>query len=82
MTSRIAVALNLELVTAEAGRTTEHPDALDCILRGRAALNKPATRETRAEAIGLFERALASILGSSRHTARWRQRSRAARWMV
>src|SRR5580692_9550540 len=27
ITGRIAIALNLELVTAEAGRTTEHPDA-------------------------------------------------------
>ena len=59
ITSRIAVALNLELVTAEAGRTTEHPDALDCILRGRAVMNKPKTRDSYAEAITLFERALA-----------------------
>jgi adenylate cyclase len=36
ITSRIAVTLNLELVRAEAGRTTEHPEALDYILRGRA----------------------------------------------
>jgi adenylate cyclase len=59
ITSRIAVALNLELVTAEAGRATEHPDALDCILRGRAVMNKPKTRDSYAEAITLFERALA-----------------------
>jgi adenylate cyclase len=59
ITSRIAVALNLELIGAEAARPTEHPDALDYILRGRAALNKPSTRDGRAEAIGLFERALA-----------------------
>jgi TolB-like protein len=58
ITSRIAVALNLELVTAEAGRTAEQPDALDCVLRGRAALNKPNTRDNFAEAISLFERAL------------------------
>jgi len=37
ITSRIAVALNLELVAAEAARPTGHPDALDYILRGRAA---------------------------------------------
>ncbi len=37
ITSRIAVALNLELIVAEAARPTEHPDALDYILRGRAA---------------------------------------------
>jgi TolB-like protein len=58
ITSRIAVALNLELIGAEATRPTEHPDALDYILRGRAAQDKPSTRDTRAEAIGLFERAL------------------------
>ena len=58
ITSRIAVALDLELVTAEAGRTTEHPDELDYILRGRAVRNKPDTRDNYAEAIRLFERAL------------------------
>jgi adenylate cyclase len=59
ITSRIAVALNLELVGAEAARPTEHPDALDYILRGRAAMLEPPSRENRAEVIGLFERALA-----------------------
>jgi len=58
-TSRIAVALNLELVGVEATRPTEHPDALDYILRGRAAHYKPPSREVRAEAIRMFERALA-----------------------
>jgi hypothetical protein len=58
ITSRIAIALNLELVTAEGGRTTEHPDELDYILRGRAVRNKPDTRDNYAEAIRLFERAL------------------------
>src|ERR1700730_6395864 len=41
ITSRIAVALNLELISAEAARPTEHPDALYYILRGRAATLKP-----------------------------------------
>jgi TolB-like protein/Flp pilus assembly protein TadD len=59
ITSRIAVALNLELVSAAAARPTEHPDALYYILRGRAASNKPQTRDTRAEAISMFEAALA-----------------------
>src|SRR5262252_4509359 len=58
ITGRIAIALDLELIGAEAARPAEHPDALDYILRGRAASNKPQTRDTRAEAIGLFERAL------------------------
>ena len=53
------IALNLELIGAEAARPTEHPDALDYILRGRAASLKPRTRDNYAEAISLFERALA-----------------------
>jgi tetratricopeptide (TPR) repeat protein len=51
--------LNLELVRAEAGRTTEHPEALDYILRGRAAQAKPQSRDRFAEQISLYERALA-----------------------
>ena len=58
VTSRIAIALNLELVGAEAARSTDHPDALDFILRGRAAIYKPQSRDSLAEAIGLFEHAL------------------------
>ena len=49
ITRRIAVALNLELIRAEAARPTKHPDALDYILRGRAILMKPATPDNRAE---------------------------------
>jgi TolB-like protein/DNA-binding winged helix-turn-helix (wHTH) protein len=37
ITSRIAVALHLELIGTEAARPTDDPDALDYILRGRAA---------------------------------------------
>jgi len=40
-------------------RESEHPDALDCILRGRAARLQPNSRKVLAEAISLFERALA-----------------------
>src|SRR6202011_1079106 len=58
ITSRIAFALNLELIGAEATRPTDHPDALDCIFQGRAALSKPLSRDHYAEAISLFERAL------------------------
>jgi adenylate cyclase len=57
VTSRIAVALNLELIAAEATRPTEHSDALDYILRGRAANLKPPSRDKYAEEIRLFERA-------------------------
>jgi tetratricopeptide (TPR) repeat protein len=59
ITSRISFALSLELVAAEVTRPTDHPDALDCILRGRAALSKPLSRDTYAAAIRQFEHALA-----------------------
>jgi tetratricopeptide (TPR) repeat protein len=58
ITSRIAVALNLELIAAEAARPTEHPDALDYIFRGRAVSNMTPSRDLRDQAISLFERAL------------------------
>jgi TolB-like protein len=56
---RLANALGIALIAAEAARPTEHPDALDYIIRGRAAFLKPLTRDTCTEAITLFERALA-----------------------
>jgi adenylate cyclase len=58
ITRRIANALIVELVAAEAARPTDHPDALDYFLRARAVMDKPKTRETYAEAISLFDRAL------------------------
>jgi adenylate cyclase len=59
ITGQIARALQFELAIADAGRLTEHPDALDYILRGRAAWWKSAYRSVNAEALGLFERAFA-----------------------
>ena len=59
ITSHIAVALNLALIDAETARPSEHPDALDYILRGRAVGLKPLSRDTLLEQIGLFEHALA-----------------------
>jgi adenylate cyclase len=59
ITSRIANALNVELVTHEAARPAEEPDVLEYILRGRAVRAKGPTRENHAEAMSLFERALA-----------------------
>jgi adenylate cyclase len=59
ITGRIAEALNLELIAAEAARPADHPDALDHLLRGRAAIWKPPSSDNYAVAIGLFERALA-----------------------
>jgi len=64
ITGRIAFALNLELIGAEAARPTDNPDALDCILRGRAAYARPHSRESHAEAISLYERALVLDPGS------------------
>jgi tetratricopeptide (TPR) repeat protein len=58
ITGRIAIALDLEMVATEAARPAAHPDALDCILRGRAAKSMPASAENNAEAINEFERAL------------------------
>jgi TolB-like protein/Flp pilus assembly protein TadD len=58
VTSRIAIALKTELVGAEAARLTVHPDALDYIFRGRATRAKPPSRESYAEAVDLYERAL------------------------
>jgi adenylate cyclase len=49
ITSRLAGALDLELVAAEAVRRTNHPDALDYILRARAVAAKPRTRDNWAE---------------------------------
>jgi TolB-like protein len=45
ITSRVASAFHIELIAAEAARPTEHPDALDYVLRGRAARLKPNSRK-------------------------------------
>jgi tetratricopeptide (TPR) repeat protein len=61
LTSKIAVALNLELIGAEAARPAEDPNAFDCVLRGRAAVygHRGLTPQNFAEAIQWFEQALA-----------------------
>jgi TolB-like protein/DNA-binding winged helix-turn-helix (wHTH) protein/cytochrome c-type biogenesis protein CcmH/NrfG len=64
ITTRFAVALKLELVDAEAARPSSTANAVDCILRGRSALNRPFSPENYAEAIGQFERALTFDPGS------------------
>ena len=71
LTRRIAQALDAELVAVEAARPIEHPDALDNILRGRAAANKGWTRENYARAIGFFERALTLDPQSVEAQSRW-----------
>ena len=45
ITRGIAAALNAQLIAAEAVRATDNPDALDYILRGRAAENNGWTRD-------------------------------------
>jgi TolB-like protein/Tfp pilus assembly protein PilF len=59
ITRRLAEALSANLIKAEASRSTDNPDALDYILRGRAAKNDAWTRDNYARAIDFFERALA-----------------------
>jgi TolB-like protein/DNA-binding winged helix-turn-helix (wHTH) protein/Tfp pilus assembly protein PilF len=60
ITGRIGNTLNLELMAAEAARPLEHSDALDYIFRGRALFfGKSLSRDNSAEAITLFEHALA-----------------------
>jgi TolB-like protein len=70
ITSQLANTLGIKLTAAEAARPTEHPDALDYILRGRAAALRLPSRENFAEQISLFEHALAldpqSVEGQSR----------------
>ena len=61
--ARIANALGVELVRAEAQRAgrerPENPDATDLAMRGWVKMNTQFTRETSQEAVGLFNRALA-----------------------
>jgi TolB-like protein/class 3 adenylate cyclase/Tfp pilus assembly protein PilF len=59
ITARIARALQSQLAIAEARRPTDHPDALDYLLRGRAVLTRPISKENSDEAVTLFETALA-----------------------
>ncbi|MBV8736913.1 MAG: winged helix-turn-helix domain-containing protein [Alphaproteobacteria bacterium] len=59
ITSRLANALGAELITIEAARPTENFGAHDFILRGRAAMLRPTSRDSYADMISLFERAMA-----------------------
>ena len=78
ITGRIANTLNLELLGAEMARPADNPDALDYILRGRAASAKPQSREKYAEEIGLSSARWRSTRGHSTRRSAWRPRWRAA----
>ena len=55
-------ALNVSLVDTEAARSLQerptNPDAFDFILRARAVMLLPSTKDTMAQAVGLFQQAL------------------------
>jgi tetratricopeptide (TPR) repeat protein len=59
ITSRIAAALNLELIGAEAGPPNRARRCSLLMLRALAAVSNPRSRGTCAEAIRLYERAFA-----------------------
>ena len=59
ITARVAYALQGQLFIAESRRPTDNPDAVDYILRGRAVLTNPISRENYDKAEGYFEKALA-----------------------
>jgi adenylate cyclase len=59
ITNRIANTLGWELIGAETARSTDRPDALDYILRGRAVIGGGGPRGNTEEAISLFEHAVA-----------------------
>jgi adenylate cyclase len=79
ITRWIAIAINPTLVTAEAARPTENPDALDYLFRARAAGWKPPSRDKYAEQIRLLERALALDPLSIEARSSWRLPSRPER---
>jgi hypothetical protein len=59
--SRLANALNAELIAAEANRAehSPHPDSMDFYFQGAAWMNKGTSPEYMAQARGYFGRALA-----------------------
>jgi adenylate cyclase len=59
ITGRIANTLDWELIGVETARPTERPEALDYLLRGRAALNSYGGGENVEKVVDLLEHALA-----------------------
>jgi TolB-like protein/Tfp pilus assembly protein PilF len=58
--ARLSRSVGLRIIDTEAGqrRRATRPQALDLVMRGRAAMNRPSTRQTLVEARALFEQAL------------------------
>jgi hypothetical protein len=71
ITSRIGNALGPELIVAEAARPAEHPDALDYILRGRAILLQPTSRDNYAAAFNLVSAHWRLIRNLSSDSSSW-----------
>jgi adenylate cyclase len=59
ITKRVSVALYHALLSSEASRPTEQPDALDYTLWGRAAKFEPLRRDDYSKVISLFRSAVA-----------------------
>ena len=59
ITARVAYALQGQLFIAESRHPTDNPDAVVYILRGRAVLTNPISRENYDKAEAYFEKALA-----------------------
>jgi adenylate cyclase len=59
ITARIARSLQSQLAIAEARRSTQNPDAIDYLLRGRAVMTRPISKENYDDAVKFFETALA-----------------------
>jgi hypothetical protein len=59
---RMRAALNVSLADTEAARSLRerptNPDAFDFILRARAVMLLPQTKDTMVQAVGLFQQAL------------------------
>jgi TolB-like protein len=59
---RMRAALNISLADTEAARSLRerptNPDAFDFILQARAVMLRPQTKDTVAQAVGLFQQAL------------------------
>ena len=75
ITGRIAIALNLALVGAEAARPTEHPDALDYIFRGVPLCRRRLRATTIQRRSACSSARWRSTRSPSRRRANWLARS-------